>query len=132
MDKFLAIFWHNANYYDEGGLTVWGILAVAAICAFIIMKIIVYFVRQAIEYDEEVNKKLKLLKYEDRDDIEVFLSGIGAKMGDFLKSPGLQKQYELFRDGKTSDWQRKAKSLKNAAEDDFLDISAGAGVAGII
>lgn len=63
----------------------------------------------------------------DCNDVDVFLGRIGADWYDFKKSQGLQKQYEVFRRGESSDFTRQAMAKKDA--DSARTSAAAAGLA---
>lgn len=45
-------------------------------------------------------------------DVSVFVHSIGNTFTDFLQSPGLRAQYDLFRQGGSSDYQQRAKATR--------------------
>lgn len=63
---------------------------------------------------EDLRSKIEALGYDDLYDIQVFCNRIGADLEDFIGSKGLRKQYELFRDGKSSEFIKSAEAKKKA------------------
>lgn len=66
----------------------------------------------------ELTPKIKDLGYEDVEDVQVFCQRIGASLEDFIKSKGLRRQYERFREGSSTDFiqQAEAKKKRDDAE----------------
>lgn len=100
------------SWYENGLvfllLSVGGVVAIAMFIVFIMYKVTEIIDRPLIQ-------RIKLMGY-DTDDVEVFLDGIGQDYENFLKSKGLRLQYELFKDGKSSDYIHKAKANKESED----------------
>ncbi len=122
----LEIFWKNArSSYDTWGFTIWG-WAVIGVIVFT-LSLWLYFVIHAsnqIKFDEQ-RKKINLLGYKDLDDIQIFLNRIDADLDDFILSKGIRKQYELFTEGKSSNFIKTAEANKKLKEAESNGYSTG-------
>lgn len=70
-------------------------------------------------YDKTIanlSKDIEKIGYSDFGDVQVFCKRIDASLEDFIASPGLRKQYELFKDGKISDFIKTAEANKQKSD----------------
>lgn len=59
-----------------------------------------------------LSEQISSLGYNDIPDIQVFCRSIGSDLEDFIASKGLRKQYELFREGKSTGFIQQAVAHK--------------------
>ena len=74
----------------------------------LIVGVIIYGISEAIESPKRGGMIISM-GY-DIKDVDVFLDSIGQNRQSFLDSKGLQKQYKIFADGKSSEFIESAKS----------------------
>lgn len=111
--------------YGDWWLTWFSWVCIVVIIIAGIVLIVKMFQKFDDEQFEERCKQVKLLGYSDINDIVVFCNRIGADLEDFALSKGLRKQYELFSEGKTSDFIAKAESVKKAKDSEDSGLATG-------
>jgi hypothetical protein len=126
MNEIIEIFWKNARGdYDSWGLTFLGWVAVILLAGFGIWKFFHWINVEIAKDTAEERQKIKSLGYKDLDDIKVFLERIDSDYSDFIKSKGIRKQYEVFSEGKTSNFIETAQASKKASDAESSGMTTG-------
>jgi hypothetical protein len=126
MNEFIGFFWKNSEYrFDDWGLTFWGWVVVALLINWAICWVSKKIGESNEEDEQERYKTIKALGYSDMDDIQVFCNLLDLDLDDFIASKGVRKQYEIFSEGKTSDFMEAAIAKKKADEAEAAGHSSG-------
>lgn len=95
---------------------------------FYIVAVIVAIVLSILILHGVIDKRadeIRAIGYDNPEEVQIFCRRIGASLEDFINSPGIRRQYEIFSAGGSSDFIKQAEEKRRTDEAESSARSSG-------